>query len=159
MSRIRFVLAFLCLFAGAGFMPAYAAGGTGISSLASTLRTLLMIVISISGGVSLIFAVLHMTKGERDAASKMLLLVIGAAVGVGILAVIPTKNFSGFNETETLGGIRSQVAGLLQCGLCMVAMITLTTNAIKVMQGDQQAARKFFTWLAVSSVGIALLSI
>ena len=128
-----------------------------ISSVFGTLKTLLLLVISASGLASLIFAVIHMTKGNSDAASKMWMLLIGCAIGVGIISAFDVDKTTG-NIGESFDSLKDYVSSILVSALSAVSMVALTLNVIKIMQGNHESLRKFFTWLLVSAFGIGLMS-
>ncbi len=128
-----------------------------ITGAAESIRKLLRIVLAVSALASLVFAAYHMTKGEKDAANKMILLVIGFSIGTAFLSGLKIKTASG-GGGEYFSGTFGLVKSVLSAALSVVMMFSLVPNIIKVMQGDSQSLRKVITWAVVGSFGIGLLS-
>jgi hypothetical protein len=168
--RIRSSALFAACLAGIFVsQPAFAqtTGGTGSENLGAGVEYLiygiqtglyrtLQIILGIGCIGSVVLATVKVLESKPEAAKSFFYTVIAFALGEVLLTALGNV---GLNRPD---GIDAQLLKLtlavLQSALCIVAMITSVGVVIKVMSADEQAVRRFFTWLVVAVAGIGILN-
>lgn len=137
-------------------------GNDSISGLLNTVSNsvigVLQAILILSALASLVFAILHMMRGERESARKLVYVILGLSVSFLLLTLFKVDG-APENISGEIGDIRESVAKMLKTALGVMCAVTLVLQMIKVMQGDEQSLRKVFTWALVGSAGMMLLDL
>lgn len=146
-------------------VPALADGGDGselvsiINGTRNGFATLLKVVLLISASGAFVFAAYQLMSGNKEAAKRMILWIVGLAIGYLVIGALQKSSAGGAGGgTGDFGGFKLLVKGVIQSLLCIVAMFTVVKAVISVIHGEQGASRNLFKWFVVVMVGFTLVS-
>lgn len=80
-----------------------------------------------------------------------------------LVALLKKGGRNDFPTGEEVAGLftpyRTGLAGFLQVLLLIIGAVTLGVATYHVLQGDREAAKKYFVWIVVMALGFILLNI
>ena len=114
----------------------------------------LQIILGIGCIGSVVMATVKVLESKPEAAKSFFYTVVAFALGEVLLTALGNVGLNSAGSATLL----KLTLTVLQSALCIVAMITSVGVVIKVMSADEQAVRRFFTWLVVAVAGIGILN-
>lgn len=121
----------------------------------------LCVIMGLGALVSLTFFVYKMIDGQKEAAKKLIWVILGLTLGsfmMGFVASHASLNLV-MGEGGGFGAIQRWVKSLMQGAISVVAMIAMASITMQIMHGDETAYRRFFTWVFTLSIGNAILEV
>lgn len=124
-----------------------------------TLQRFLSVIMGVGALVSFTFSIYYMIEGKREAAKKLVFVILGLFIGsVLMYAVSGYVGTNGGGGSDGFGQVKGEVKAALQGALVIVAMITMTANTIKMIRGEEDGYRKIFVWVLACTMGSAMLN-